>query len=99
MSKGTHRGEGACNNIIIEHNNTVHITCPHVQNAFLRLGNGVCYKLVGVIIHHDLGYAGGHYTCYFHDHSQNQWIFFANDGKVTVITYFQWVCMVNTLIL
>ena len=49
----------------------------------MELGNRVCYKLVGVIIHCDWGKAGGHYTCYFLDHSQNQW-FYANDEQVTI---------------
>ena len=76
--------------------NTVHITCIYIiiQNAFLRFGNGVCYKLIGVVVHHTLGFAGGHYTCYFHDHCQNQW-FYANDEKV--IADLLWVCIIIML--
>lgn len=52
----------------------------YTQNAFLRLGNRVCYKLVGVVRYISLQ-LGGHYVCYFLDHGQNQW-FYANDDKV-----------------
>ena len=52
-----------------------------VQNAFLRMRNRVCYKLVGIVMHHTLGKVGGHYTCYILDPGQKQW-FHANDDKV-----------------
>jgi ubiquitin C-terminal hydrolase len=50
------------------------------QSAFLKMRNRVCYRLVGAIVHTELT-CGGHYTCYFLDHGQEQW-FHANDSKV-----------------
>ena len=44
----------------------------------------MCYRLVGVINHCDLGQDVGHYTCHFHDHGQKQW-FYANDEKVLMM--------------
>ena len=48
----------------------------------LHVTRKICYKLVGLVVHHQLGIdAGGHYTSFFIDSNQNQW-FNANDAKV-----------------
>ena len=51
------------------------------MNAYLKMKNDVCYKLVAVIMHHAWGGNTGHYTTYFLDHAQQQW-FYADDEKV-----------------
>ena len=35
-----------------------------IQDGFLRLGNNVTYRLIGAILHHNLGSKSGHYSCY-----------------------------------
>ena len=55
-----------------------------IQDGFLRLGNNVTYRLIGAILHHNLGSKSGHYSCYFVDHLQDKW-FYANDDKVHTI--------------
>ena len=57
------------------------VTYIMLQDAFLRIGKDGCYKLVGAIIHHELGEGSGHYTSFFLDHDQKQW-FHADDDKV-----------------
>ena len=59
------------------------ITLFCIKEAFLRTGNGVCYQLVGVVIHHRLGSNSGHYTSYFLDRNQKQW-FYADDLRVKI---------------
>ena len=48
-------------------------------------GNGINYKLVGVIIHIGISSTCGHYTNYFVG-NDNQW-FFADDEKVKPLYY------------
>ena len=55
--------------------------CYCVQDAFLRMCNGVCYQLVGAVIYYRCGKESGHYISYFKDHTQKQW-FLANDSRV-----------------
>ena len=52
-----------------------------LRDAFLHIGNGVCYRLVGAVNHHKLSLGCSHYTSCFLDHKQNQW-FHADDEKV-----------------
>ena len=53
-----------------------------MQEGYLRIGGGACYRLVGAVIHYRYGNNSGHYTSYFLDHGQKQW-FLADDGMVS----------------
>ena len=55
-----------------------------VQDAFLRMGNGVTYQLVGTVIYYRHGKGSGHYISYFKDHIQKQW-FLGDDSRVRFI--------------
>ena len=58
-----------------------------LQDAFLRIGKDGCYRLVGAIVHHNLGDGCGHYTSFFLDREQKQW-FHANDDNKTLLCFF-----------
>lgn len=55
-----------------------------IQDAFLHLRTNVTYRLIGAILHQQIGSNGGHYMCYFADHVHATW-FYANDDKVHTI--------------
>ena len=57
------------------------MTVFNVQDAFISVGKGTCYRLVGAVIYYGHGKQSGHYTSYFLDHNQKQW-FLADDEIV-----------------
>ena len=78
IMQGANTGENFYNHYI---NITMHACTCVLQDAYLRFGSGVCYKLVGVIIYVKLSKTCGHYTSYFLDCNQDKW-FYADDEKV-----------------
>ena len=69
------------NNLISNPPNEQQLDVHRVQDSTLRI-RGKCYILTGVIVHKNLALIdGGHYTCFFLNHSQRQW-FHADDSQV-----------------
>ena len=79
--------------------NVINIIMSHIygQDAFLRLQNGVCYRLIGAVIHYRYGENSGHYTSYFADHNQNEW-FLADDASVSILSFSQSLILHNVML-